>query len=101
MKSRLLSAVLAVSCWSSPMSAVQIVAHRGASYDAPENTMAATRLAWEQGADAVETDIYLGKDGRIIVHHDKTAKRTGGRDVPVAELTLDKLILNEATEGNF
>jgi glycerophosphoryl diester phosphodiesterase len=88
MKSRLLSAVMAVSCWSTPMPAAQIVAHRGASYDAPENTLAATRLAWEQGADAVETDIYLGKDGRIIVHHDKTAKRTAGRDVPVGELTL-------------
>jgi glycerophosphoryl diester phosphodiesterase len=68
--------------------AVEIVAHRGASYDAPENTMAATNLAWQQNADAVETDIYLGKDGRIIVFHDKTAKRTGGRDVPIADLTL-------------
>lgn len=67
--------------------AVDIVAHRGASYDAPENTMAATRLAWQQKADAVETDIYLGKDGKIIVFHDKTAKRTGGRDVPIADLT--------------
>lgn len=67
--------------------AVEIVAHRGASYDAPENTMAATNLAWKQNADAVETDIYLGKDGKIIVFHDKTAKRTGGRDVPIADLT--------------
>ncbi len=70
-----------------PVVAVEIVAHRGASYDAPENTLAATRLAWEQGADAVETDIYLGRDGKIIVFHDKTAKRTGGRDVPIADLT--------------
>ncbi len=67
--------------------AVQIVGHRGASYDAPENTLAATHLAWKQGADAVETDIYLGKDGKIIVHHDKTAKRTAGRDIAIAELT--------------
>jgi glycerophosphoryl diester phosphodiesterase len=70
-----------------PLSAVEIVAHRGASYDAPENTMAATRLAWQQHADAVETDIYLGKDGKIIVFHDKTAKRTGGRDIAIADLT--------------
>ena len=68
--------------------AVDIVAHRGASYDAPENTLAATKLAWEQGADAVETDIYLSADGKIIVFHDRTAKRTGGRDVPIASLTL-------------
>src|SRR5688500_18376243 len=55
--------------------AVEIVAHRGASFDAPENTMAATRLAWKQKADAVETDIYLSKDGKIVVSHDKTGKR--------------------------
>jgi len=68
--------------------AVDIVAHRGASYDAPENTLAATKLAWKQGADAVETDIYLSTDGKIIVFHDRTAERTGGRDVPIASLTL-------------
>ena len=67
--------------------AVQIVAHRGASYDAPENTMAATNLAWKQGADAVETDIYLSKDGRIVVSHDKSGKRTAGRDVNFVEIT--------------
>jgi glycerophosphoryl diester phosphodiesterase len=67
--------------------AVEIVAHRGASYDAPENTMAATKLAWKQGADAVETDIYLSKDGKLIVSHDKTGKRTAGRDVAYAEIT--------------
>jgi glycerophosphoryl diester phosphodiesterase len=67
--------------------AVDIVAHRGASYDAPENTMAATNLAWKQGADAVETDIYLSKDGKIVVSHDRTGKRTAGRDVAFAEIT--------------
>jgi glycerophosphoryl diester phosphodiesterase len=67
--------------------AVDIVAHRGASYDAPENTMAATRLAWKQNADAVETDIYLSKDGKVVVSHDKTGKRTAGRDVAFAEIT--------------
>ena len=63
------------------------IAHRGESHLAPENTMAATNLAWKQGADAVETDIYLGKDGKIIVFHDRTAKRTGGRDIAIGELT--------------
>jgi glycerophosphoryl diester phosphodiesterase len=67
--------------------AVDIVAHRGASYDAPENTRAATKLAWNQNADAVETDIYLSKDGKLIVSHDKTGKRTAGRDVAFAEIT--------------
>jgi glycerophosphoryl diester phosphodiesterase len=87
MKPLIPSSLLVALALLSPLRAVQIVAHRGASHDAPENTMAATTLAWKQGADAVETDIYLGKDGKIIVHHDKTAKRTAGRDTPIAELT--------------
>ena len=52
------------------------IAHRGASHDAPENTVASAKLAWEQGADAVECDIYLSKDKRIMVMHDKDTKRT-------------------------
>jgi glycerophosphoryl diester phosphodiesterase len=68
--------------------AVEIVAHRGASHDAPENTLAAQRLAWEQNADIVETDIYLTKDGRIIVIHDSNYKRTADRDAPITGLTL-------------
>ena len=87
MKSRILPLLLAAFALGTSARAVDIVAHRGASYDAPENTMAATRLAWKQKADAVETDIYLGKDGKLIVFHDKTAKRTAGRDVPIGDLT--------------
>ena len=55
---------------------VQYIAHRGASYDAPENTVASAKLAWDQGADAVECDIYLAKDNRIMVIHDHNTKRT-------------------------
>ena len=72
-------------------SAVEIVAHRGASYDAPENTLAAHHLAWKQKADAVETDIWLTRDGKVIVSHDKSAKRTAGRDVLVTESTEAEL----------
>lgn len=53
-----------------------IVAHRGASFDAPENTLAAFRLAWEQGADGIEGDFYLTKDRQIVCIHDKTTART-------------------------
>jgi glycerophosphoryl diester phosphodiesterase len=67
--------------------AVDIVGHRGASYDAPENTMAATNLAWKQNADAVETDIFLSKDGKLVVSHDKNGKRTAGRDVDYSNIT--------------
>ncbi len=52
------------------------IAHRGASYTAPENTVASAKLAWEIGADAVECDIHLSKDNRIMVIHDKDTKRT-------------------------
>jgi glycerophosphoryl diester phosphodiesterase len=72
-------------------SAVEIIAHRGASFDAPENTLAAFRLAFEQGADAAECDIYLTKDGKIAVLHDKDTKRVAGLDKTVVDQTLDEL----------
>lgn len=52
------------------------IAHRGASFLAPENTVASAKLAWELGADAVECDIHLSKDNRIMVIHDNDTKRT-------------------------
>lgn len=70
---------------------IEIVAHRGASHDAPENTLAAQRLAWSQGADAVETDIHLTKDGKVIVSHDKDTKRTTGRAGLITDQTLAEL----------
>lgn len=69
---------------------VGIIAHRGASYLAPENTMASVMLGWEKGAD-VEVDVYLTKDNRIVVIHDETTERTAGTDVNVAESTSDEL----------
>lgn len=70
--------------WRTSRTDVLIVAHRGASQAAPENTLAAVRLAWEQGADAVEVDVHLTGDSRIMVHHDPTTGRTAGRDLIVA-----------------
>lgn len=83
--------LVAVACLTTALPAVDIVAHRGASYDAPENTLAAEKLAWAQAADAVETDIHLTKDGRIIVCHDKTTKRTAGKDGTIATMGFDEL----------
>lgn len=74
-----------------PLHAVEIVAHRGESADAPENTLAAIRMAWQRGADAVEFDVQLTKDGRPIVIHDKDTKRTTGIDKVVKRTTLDEL----------
>jgi glycerophosphoryl diester phosphodiesterase len=68
-----------------------IIAHRGASHDAPENTLAAFRLAWEQGADAVECDVRLTADGEVVVMHDEDTLRTTGEKLVVAETSLDRL----------
>ncbi len=69
----------------------EIVAHRGASHDAPENTLAAFRLAWEQGADAIEGDFHLTADGHIVAMHDRTTKRTAGVELEIASSTLEQL----------
>ncbi len=68
-----------------------IVGHRGASHDAPENTLAAFRLAWERGADGIEGDFYLSSDGRVVCIHDKDTKRVAGVKLIVAETTFDEL----------
>ena len=70
---------------------VEIIAHRGASFDAPENTVAAAKLAWEQNANAVEIDIHLTKDRRIVASHDDNTKRCAGRDRKVIEQTFAEL----------
>lgn len=72
-------------------SAVDIIAHRGASHDAPENTLVAFKLGWQQRADAVELDIWLTKDGKIIVSHDADTKRTTGVAKKISENTLAEL----------
>ena len=81
--------VLVAGCASEQ--GVEIVAHRGASYLAPENTKASAELAWEKDTDGVEIDVYLSKDQRIVVRHDKTTKRTSGVDLKVAEATSEEL----------
>ncbi len=70
---------------------VEIIAHRGASHDAPENTLESFQLGWKQNADAVELDIMLSKDGKIVVIHDKDTKRLAGVDRPVAEQSFEEL----------
>jgi glycerophosphoryl diester phosphodiesterase len=72
----------------SNLQAVEIIAHRGASYDAPENTVAAYKLGWKQNADAVELDVWRSKDGKIICLHDDNTRRTAGVDKAVADQTL-------------
>lgn len=71
--------------------ATEIIAHRGASFDAPENTLASVQLAWEQKADAVEIDIYLSSDHQIVVTHDATLKRFGGPNRKVEEMPFEEI----------
>ena len=68
-----------------------IVAHRGASRDAPQNTIPAFQLAWEQGADAIEGDFHLSKDGEIVCFHDADTKRVAGTQLVVRQSTLAEL----------
>ena len=70
---------------------MEIIAHRGASHDAPENTLAAFRFGWEQKADAVELDVRLSKDGNLVVIHDDNTRRTAQVDKSVGEQTLAEL----------
>jgi glycerophosphoryl diester phosphodiesterase len=68
-----------------------IIGHRGASRDAPENTLASFRLAFEQGADGVEADFRLTRDGAIVCVHDASTGRTAGADLCVANSDLAAL----------
>lgn len=74
-----------------------VVAHRGASAQAPENTMEAFRLGVEAGADAIELDVHLTADGQLAVIHDDSLDRTTDRTGRVAELTMDEI--READAG--
>jgi glycerophosphoryl diester phosphodiesterase len=68
-----------------------IIGHRGASREAPENTLESFRLAWQQGADGIEADFRLTADGRIVTMHDDTTARTTSEDLAIAKSTLKEL----------
>ena len=68
-----------------------VLAHRGASADAPENTLAAFHLAMEQGADGVELDVWRCGSGEVVVHHDEDTTRTSGVPRRVSSAGLAEL----------
>jgi glycerophosphoryl diester phosphodiesterase len=84
-----------------------VVAHRGASAQAPENTMDAFRLAVEMGADAIELDVHRTRDGKLAVIHDDTLDRTTDATGSISELTMDEIrkadagARFEAPDGSF
>jgi glycerophosphoryl diester phosphodiesterase len=69
---------------------VEIIAHRGSSHLAPENTLAAFRLGWQE-TTTCELDVQLTSDGRLLVIHDDSTKRTTGVDLQVAAHPLIEL----------
>ncbi|MGB7054473.1 MAG: glycerophosphodiester phosphodiesterase family protein [bacterium] len=73
--------------WDAPL----VIAHRGASLHAPENTLSAFRLAVDLGADAIEFDVKLSRDNFVVIHHDMTLKRTTTGDGRVKDHSLEEL----------
>jgi len=95
----LMTMLLSLAFFPTMYAQVEIIAHRGASFLAPENTVASSKLAWEKGADAVECDIYLSKDNKIMCSHDSNTKRTTGQDLNIKE--TDSGTLRKLDAGSF
>ena len=70
---------------------IQYIAHRGASYYAPENSLAAIKLAWELGSDGAECDIHLTKDKQIVLCHDGNTERLADKKLEIAKSTYSEL----------
>ncbi|CAM5513158.1 MULTISPECIES: glycerophosphodiester phosphodiesterase [Streptomyces] len=75
----------------SARTSIQVIAHRGASDDAPEHTLAAYRKAIEDGADALECDVRLTADGHLVCVHDRRVNRTSNGRGAVSALELADL----------
>ncbi|WP_350349921.1 glycerophosphodiester phosphodiesterase family protein [Agromyces sp. G08B096] len=69
----------------------RVLAHRGLALEAPENTLPAFEAARAVGAEYVETDVHLSRDGVAAIAHDPTLARVAGDEVPVSALTMDEL----------
>ncbi len=70
----------------------RVIAHRGASAYAPENTLAAFELAARQGADMIELDVQRSADGVLVIFHDDTTERWNGQARLASECTLAELL---------
>ena len=81
------------------MSSPLIIGHRGASAVAPENTIAAFAAAIDAGADGIEFDVRLSRDGVPVVIHDASVYRTGGVNRRVADMTFNEL--NQVDVGSW
>ena len=77
----------------------QILGHRGASAEAPENTLAAFELAARMGADGVELDVHLTSDNEVVVIHDDTVDRTTNDTGAVRGMTFAQIRELDASMG--
>jgi glycerophosphoryl diester phosphodiesterase len=85
------SARSSLATWRRPESGVVVVGHRGAAGHAPENTLPSFEAALDLGADAIELDVHLSRDGIPVVMHDHTVDRTTNGRGPVGQLTFGEL----------
>ncbi len=83
--------ISAFSQYSESESTFKFVGHRGASYLAPENTLASIGLAWKVGADAAECDVMLTSDFKVVLCHDNNTKNLTGESYIVSETTWEQL----------
>ena len=85
--------------YAAPPGGLWIVAHRGARYAAPENTIAAYDAAAAVGADYIELDVRRTRDGQLVIMHDSTVDRTTNGHGSVAELTFEEIRKLGAGQG--
>lgn len=76
-----------------------IFGHRGASGHAPENTLEAFQLAMDMGADGIELDVHLSRDGELVVIHDETVDRTTNGTGFINSMTMEQLKKLDASKG--
>jgi glycerophosphoryl diester phosphodiesterase len=83
--------VVVMMCQQKEPDGFIVVAHRGASRAAPENTLASMKKAVEFGADYAECDVFQTKDGEIVLFHDEEMERTTGKEGMIWDYTLAEL----------
>ncbi len=82
-----------------PLGRPAVIGHRGARGHAPENSMAAFEKGAALGADLVECDVHLSRDGQVVVIHDETVDRTTSKTGRVQDLTADDLAHLDLGDG--
>ena len=95
------AASVVMSAATSQAAKVEVIAHRGFSYVAPENTLPAMREAYKTGADGVELDIHLTADRKVILSHDETTSRTTGGKTSLVIAETSASVLQKLDVGKW